>query len=423
MTAHSTDINFACSQCGQRIVVDKSGAGQEADCPICGHPITVPGASGIDDGSHGAERQLSRDLQTLAPFADPGLEETREALFDASTEAGRLERELEMAHEDLARQQALIKKTTEECERQRASATHAHAELKSFQSDRQQLKADLAHMRQRVLSAENQIAELNAALLETARQRKQIENDLAVGRELQDATETQLAARERDLRRATDENSEIVQALAGTQAELAPALATAAGLRQDLEAARNDASRAGLLLVSSEQEIKETRARIEAAASENQQLRAEADAMQRDLRETASGRELLELRDRVQHLNIERDGLATKLAGTTTERDDLAGTAQTLRAELAESRRLCQDAERREEANSESQLKADNDILRGLNARNNLTLGAYGAELRRLRRARFALRILYVVFGLGLLGLAYFALTIFSSRGLDWIGQ
>ena len=42
MTLEDTDIKFECSQCGQRLAIEKSGAGISANCPICEHPVTVP---------------------------------------------------------------------------------------------------------------------------------------------------------------------------------------------------------------------------------------------------------------------------------------------------------------------------------------------------------------------------------------------
>ena len=101
-----------------------------------------------------------------------------------------------------------------------------------------------------------------------------------------------------------------------------------------------------------------------------------------------------------------------------------AKRAENLRAELAETRRLYQEADKRAEANSDAQLRAHNEVLRGLNARDNATLTAYAAELRQLRRARFILRIFYVIFGLALVGLAIFALAIFSPDALSgWLGR
>ena len=61
-------------------------------------------------------------------------------------------------------------------------------------------------------------------------------------------------------------------------------------------------------------------------------------------------------------------------------------------------------------------MHKDNDVLRGIVARLNTTLGVYHSEIRRLRRGRYGLRILYVLFGLGLLALAYLGLHIFAPH-------
>src|SRR5438105_12299387 len=43
MTA--TSMQFACSQCGQKLEVDLQWAGREANCPTCGQAIVVPGTA------------------------------------------------------------------------------------------------------------------------------------------------------------------------------------------------------------------------------------------------------------------------------------------------------------------------------------------------------------------------------------------
>jgi chromosome segregation ATPase len=428
MIADSTDIKFACSQCGQRIVVEKSGAGLTADCPICSNPVTVPYVSSIHDRHYG-EPVAEHEHGSRTSFADPGPEEMREELIDATVQTGRLEQELEAARCEIARQQALFKKAVDECERLTANTTHAQAEIKSFQSDRQQLKADLANARQRALGAETKLVELTAALAgadqENAALRDQIENDLAVTHERLAATDTQLAARERELRAALAENSEIVLALSATQAELASARAEAAGLSHDVQALRVEATSTGELLTATRQELQDVQTRLDAASAERRELNAERDSLsqqvqilRQDLAQTGAGPELLELRARVQELNEDRQRTTDKLAAQAAELGTLTAAEQKLRAELEEARCLQLETERRLEANSETQLKKDNDVLRGIVARLNTTLGVYHTEIRRQRRARLTLRLLYALFALGLVTLAIFAVYVFGPHAV-----
>jgi hypothetical protein len=45
------DISFHCHNCGQRIVIDATGAGLQVSCPTCQTEITVPGAFGENSES------------------------------------------------------------------------------------------------------------------------------------------------------------------------------------------------------------------------------------------------------------------------------------------------------------------------------------------------------------------------------------
>jgi len=425
MIAESADIKFACSQCGQRIVVDKSAAGLSGTCPICEGPVVVPHASVIEDhpSDHGGHASGERES-----YVNPGLDETREELFSTSVELGQLQRELDEAKREIERQRSLFKKAVDECERVTASATHAQAEIKSFQADRQQLKSDLAQVKQRALHAENQVAELATALAaanhENAALREKIDNDLSLSHSRLEATETQLDVRERELAGVRDENSQIVQSLAGTQAELAALGAELAGVREQLSTtlhSLHDAHRAGEQL---SEEKRELEFQLHQSTSEGQRLRQElealsehAEVLRRDLVTTDAGQELLDLRSRLSDITDDRAKIAETLAEKRAELKALTATEEALRGELAETRRQREAAEQQAAANSELQLNKDNEVLRGIVARQNTTLGVYYAEVRRLRRGRFGLRIVYGLFALALLILVGAGVLIFTHEG------
>ncbi len=431
MIADSADIKFACSQCGQRMLVEKSGAGLTADCPFCKSPITVPYVSSIHD--HGSRGHRSENgvthHESNADFIDPMIDETREELFNASLAQGQLQRELDAAQKEAARLQSLFKKAVDECERVTASATHAQAEIKSFQSDRQQLKADLSQTKQRALSAEQQITELSAFVAEAQQEnqalRDQAENDLAVRHDQLEATETQLLARERELATLREENSELVQSMAAAQAELAALGQETAQVRGELDCAGkllDEASQAEARLGAVNEEL---RARLDQSLSDGELLTHERDQareqigiLQRDLKETDSGRELLDLRDKLEDLTAKHTTTVSSLAKKSAAVQSLTDAAQALREELKTLREQRDEAERRAKANSDAQLKKDNDVLRGINQRDNVTIGVYHSELRRLRRARFALRIVYGVFGTAVIGLVFFAIAVFTRHSV-----
>ncbi len=429
MIADSADIKFACSQCGQRMVVEKSGAGLTAACPICNSPVTVPEFSTYADHISRGHRPESKTGKTARPedFADPDFEETREELFDATISRGQLERELDVANKEAARLQVLFKKAVEECERITASATHAQAEIKSFQADRQQLKAELAQAKQRALAAEQQLGEMSTALTalqeENQGLRERVENDLEISQERLSATETQLRSRERELAALREENQELVQSLAAAQSELAAEQQQSGKVQRELDSA------AQLLDEASQNEsrlsatIHELHAKLEQSANdaerlgkEGERLQQQIDTLRHDLTETDSGRELLDLRAKLQNLEAEHGATLSALAATTDEAQQLAQAEQQLRDELKSTRRQRDEAERQAEANSESKLQHDNEILRGINRRDSVTIGVYHTELRRLRRARFALRIVYAIFATALIFLVIFAIGVFARK-------
>jgi chromosome segregation ATPase len=431
MIADSADIKFACPQCGQRMVVEKSGAGVTADCPFCHSPVTVPYVSSIyDHGSRGHRAEsAAAPSESNTNFTDPSIDETREELFNATLAHGELQRELDVANKEVVRLQALFKKAVDECERVTASATHAQAEIKSFQGDRQQLKSDLSQAKQRMLAAEQQVAEFSASLAEAQQEnqalRDQVESDLGVSREQLAATETQLLSRERELAALRDENSELVQSLAATQAELAALGRETAQVRGELECADKLLDEASQTEIEMRATNEELRGQLDGAANdiqcltqERDRIREQVDVLQRDLKETDSGRGLLELRGQLESLSAEHRSIVSELAAKSAEVRNLSETGQALREELGTTIQQRDEAQRRAEANSEAQLKKDNDVLRGINQRDNVTIGVYHSELRRLRRARYALRIVYGVFGIALIGLVIFAISVFTRHGV-----
>ncbi len=411
MIALSADIKFACSQCGQRMVVEKSGAGLTTNCPVCDHKMTVP------------------EVSSLRPN---GLRNRESFAVETEDDA---DGSLDVARHEIERLRAQLKKALEECERIRTSATHAQAEIKSFRGDRQHLKNELSQARQRIQTVEAQAAALATALETTEEEntalREQHTNDLALGRERLTATETQLEVRERELSSVQMLNSGLGESLASIEAELATLHAEKAGLLRELGTAQqllNEAAEIEDRRAAAQQEL---RGQMGAAVAENErldevqaQLRAEVETLRHDLVQTDGGCELLDLRNRVAELTIEQARLAGGLEERTAEVQMLAATEQTLRAELLESHQLRAKAERLAAANSEAKLNQDNDVLRGIIARQNVDIAVHHVEVRRLRRARFGLRILYTLFAIGLLGLVYLALSIFTDHDIEeLVGQ
>jgi predicted RNA-binding Zn-ribbon protein involved in translation (DUF1610 family)/tetratricopeptide (TPR) repeat protein len=58
------DINFSCAKCGQRLVVDQTGAGLQVPCPKCGENITVPRSTSCLPAINEALRKAVEDVLT-----------------------------------------------------------------------------------------------------------------------------------------------------------------------------------------------------------------------------------------------------------------------------------------------------------------------------------------------------------------------
>jgi DNA-directed RNA polymerase subunit RPC12/RpoP len=69
------DIIFVCTNCGQSLVVDESGAGVSVDCPKCGKPLCVPGHQNISiqQPPMGASLNPTQESSYLPPSIEGGL--------------------------------------------------------------------------------------------------------------------------------------------------------------------------------------------------------------------------------------------------------------------------------------------------------------------------------------------------------------
>lgn len=380
------DIMFECSQCGQRIVVEKSAAGLKADCPICSTPMMVPPGNAVAESEKGGE-PIGESV-ALAP------EPATNHPSPASDTPQQLEAELAEAREEIVRQHTLFKKALEECERLNANATHIQAELKSFQADRQQLKAELGVARQATGIAEGRVSELvdafSALQQEHGAYRYQAEIDLNELHQRLSGVEAQLAAREQELSELKSEHTQALRSLAKTRAEFTKVNNEAAGLRSEVETLRNDFETTSQELAAASQQLDEAQTQLAALNEEHQQATVERDDWKKqaegyhhDLSALDSGRDLLDLR--AQHAELQKKH-------------------QSLEVTLAE-----------QIENS----KKENDVLRGIVERQNSTLGGHHHELRRLRRARFGMRLVYGLFSLGMLALGYLAFYIFEPQQLS----
>ncbi|MEZ0257068.1 MAG: hypothetical protein ACAI37_17420 [Chthoniobacter sp.] len=349
---------------------------------MCSTPLTVPPEPPV-------VAALST-VETLAAETAPVVPKVDEPKWKTAEQLGT---ELAEAHAEIERQHSLFKKAVEECERLNANGTHIQVELKSFQADRQQLKADLAQTRQAAAAAEARASELadtlSAAQEENGALRYQAEVDVNALQERISVVETQLAGREQELQKTKAEHTDALRSLARTRAEFTKTHTEATGLRSEVEVLRNDFETTTQELATTSQQLFNVKGSLEILTEEHQVATAErddwrqqAEGYRQDLSQIDNGRELLELR--AQHT-------------------ELQSKHQSLEVAMAEQA---------------AAAKKENDVLRGIVERQNATLGTHHGELRRLRRARFSLRLVYGIFSLGLLILAFLAVYIFAPQQL-----
>jgi len=365
------------------MVVEKLAAGLSTDCPTCSTPMTVPRTDPVVEPD--------KVVAAVAPPETPAAEAQTETPQPTPASPEQLETELAEARAEIARQHTLFKKAVEECERLNANATHIQAELKTFQADRQQLKTDLAHSRHAVSTAETRVSELvdafSALQQEHGAFKYQAEIDVNALHERLTGAEAQLAAREEELSELQATHTDALRSLARTRAEFTKVNTEARGLRSEVETLRNDFEAATQELASTSQQLHEAQTTLETLTAEHLQAtterddwRTKAEGYHHDLAALDTGRDLLDIR--AQHAELQKKHQSLEIA-------------------LAEQ--------------SENSRK-ENDVLRGIVERQNATLDSHHHELRRLRRGRFAMRLVYGLFSLGMLALGYLAFYVIAPQ-------
>lgn len=415
MTAETADIRFVC-QCGQRLVVEATAAGMALECPNCQASLTVPLAPvrrevvPEREAAKGKRRKTSAPARTGAP------------LSDSDFRTAELEGELAAATAEIARLQHELKEAVEERERFNASVTHTHAELKAFQGERQQSKTDLANVRQRLATVEVQLANREQELAEAREALAELEAravgvDAALGEEQQ-----QNAIAISELEQSRDAIALYQAQIAAAETSIDGLAAAADEASRELSEAREQllaAAEVGQRLEVAEDELREAHAKFlrvdeenQALAAKMEQARAESESLRCDLKATETGAELLSLRSKLGDTERSRAQAAERLASVEGELKVLRELDGKLRAEFETVQKKNVELRSKLEAAAESQVAKDNQVIRGIIARQNTELAQHFREIHRLRRGRFWLKIVYMLFGLGILGVIAIALKV-----------
>lgn len=285
-------------------------------------------------------------------------------------------------------------------------------------------EANAAAQQAQKLTAEHEskTAEFGRRLAEERAQRERLVAELNGKSQHLGETQARLSALDEELHKTRGRLGELESALS-TARENSHRLATEQGeLKQQLEEARKEISGSGDLkirLAQREEELSLQSEKLRLAEDAAQtlstrcdQLRREGDSLRREITDSHSGRELVETRSRLEDVTAERDRVATRLSAVESDLHAFTTKEKAARIELEQARAERDDALERVETLRETRAAQDNQVLRGIIARLNSDLAQRAAEVVRLKRARYALKVAYVIFAIGFLAVLVFAIMV-----------
>ena len=288
-------------------------------------------------------------------------------------------------------------------------------ELKAAESAAQQVQKTVADFHSKTGALEQALAagraegeKLAAALTAKAQELAGAEAQARTLDEELHKTRGRLGEAESALTSTREEKLRLVAARGETQRQLEEAKSQLAPLT-DLQA---QCARAEAQLREHQEKLRLSEESNQTLAARCEQLRRETDSLRRDVTESHSGRELVETRSRLDDAVAERDRVAARLSVVEADMQAFSSAESALRSELERARRERDDAVERVEALRETRAAKDNQVLRGIIARLNADLALRTSEVLRAKRARFGLKIAYVLFGCGLLGVIVVALKV-----------
>jgi len=411
-----TDIKFDCAHCGQKMVVDSSAAGLATDCPQCSASITIPRRASLHDA---------------APMPPTRRKNGNGHGNGHSSKAKPAEPEAVAPRQELAETDVQIS---------RSDDGHA-AEIEKLKKDKRKLRDDLVHMKKevaelhdaerRALALAGEINRIEAELTheqeQTARLRAEVDAYVAERTDLLPRLETaeaEVVQLRESLRVSEAELQQTRTNLSDTQADRTKALrdiqdleARLADLSAEMASLRTSAAQTEAKLKEIAEELKETKKKLydtdEAAKSLAicvAELEKERDALKKSLSQDTTGKDLVTAREQLGETTKERDRLTLQVERLNGEIEVGGQRQRKLDEDLKSALRELDEARRRAEAASELRLRQDNEVLRGIIARQNTELEQRHAMIVKLKRAQFGTRLAYAGFGIALLAIALWAM-------------
>jgi chromosome segregation ATPase len=302
-----------------------------------------------------------------------------------------------------------------------------------FQSERLNQKAELSPLKQKLTEALVRLAEREAELAETHLafqtfrgetawifgEADRLASELARSRNEVETFAMQLREREIEFAETKDFLTEAQAERTAALREIHSLTAQRAELDAELTEARAEligAAMAEARLCETERELANVQERFRSADEGCkslsicvEELKKEIGTLRRNLSENTAGLELIEARDRLATIGVERDRFASQSDQLATDVRRQEQAAKELDEQIKSLRLQLDEALRAAEEQSEARLREDNEVLRGIVARQNLELEHRHRQLVRLRRAQFALRLVYAIFALGLIAIGVVA--------------
>jgi chromosome segregation ATPase len=227
------------------------------------------------------------------------------------------------------------------------------------------------------------LAEARQGALQAAGQRAKAEAHAVTAHEAHEqALAAQAAAAAADFESLRQELHRTEAAKAAVEHDLA---ATLARLQEKEEVEK--------VLTETQAQLRKAKAAGEAAAQRVASKQAEIATLKRQLSESASGREILQLRERNEKAQAELERAERSLRHSEEEQDRQAAEGVRLKASLEALRLRCMEAEQQ----SAGGEVGNAEILRGIIDRQKAELEEMHAALVRLRRAKVGLHVIYAI--------------------------
>gem|GEM_PF-5900244 len=435
------------------MVVEEAAGGLATECPSCRASIVIPGTVSLHDRSYETEPNRSRLTIANGVTKDRATPDGEESSQPEAAAAAALRHEVLEATRQISRLEAQLTAATAAAEVANGELEKVKAERRKVRDELVQLKKDLATREEELATAGKAQQEAESRALTLAEELTKVEGQYATMQE-------ELALWQTETETLSNQRNELLPRLEAAEQQAAQATTTL----QTTEAARHDLemrcaslqtertatqaelqtlearlSDTALHLAAAEAHDKLTGEKLQTASTELEatkkqlshvdetakslaicleELKKDRDELRRSLSEDTTGKDLVETRGQLQTTEKDRDRLQAETQRLAHELETTRKGRQQIDEQLKSLTRELDEARRRAEAASEVRLRQDNEVLRGIIARQNSDLEQKHVQLVRLKRARLGVRLAYAAFALALLGIAWWAMKTVPGLSL-----